>query len=409
MASQYKNNYYNKIYGEIILAFLNQYDINIKIDNTTIENSPSSYSFIITDSIYKTYPEAEIAIEDITGVLQEYFTTVEGLKYTLSIGYENEILSCPFIIKNSELSSTRTAGYLSGIPKVYLIHDYFNEQTRTSNVYTDRISNIVRNKLSSYPFRSVEINDTGNSEKWYQTMKNDVNFINENLIPLSFSNNSSKSPFYFFINANNEANFRNFYSMYKEKQAFKLYVTSNNLQGVSNSAVLDIKMVHTGIDINYQQRNIHSFLYNNNTGDLENENLLTQEFPQRNKSLSQIANSDNITSYTILPRNLSETARTEAINGLKNYLMKKSMIYDRLIISTYFNPKLTSGKRISLTIPSTENPGDSNLNFSGNYIIEKSNHVWDSKTAYTTIVVGRKDTFLPERTFKLKDKLLSGG
>ncbi|MDA3856025.1 MAG: hypothetical protein PF569_07215 [Candidatus Woesearchaeota archaeon] len=391
------------------MEYQENFDIDFKFEGTSLEMLPSNYSFSIEDSIYETYPKGEFILDDSIGILQDMLFTIEGAKYELTIGFGDESITNPFIVKDDTLDESLTVGLVNGDVKVRLIHEFKDKQEIASKHFKDKISSIVKSLAGSFPFAKFNIDETGNNQSWYQLLKNQVDFINENLLPFAFSNSANKSPFFFFIDNKNQYNFKNFYSMIRESKTIPLYLSNKNKEGSNNESILGIKRLRKGLDITYDLRHRRIFSFDSKTSDIvETEDYLA-DYPSDNKSIPIIADKTLATSYYLQDDGDGTTVSKENLKGLLNSSMKNSMTLDRFVISLPFNPSLIAGVAVELIIPSSEDSDTSGFSMLGVYLIEKSVVVWDGKNqmASTHCVIGRKSTFLPSSVYALKGRLIN--
>ena len=72
----------------------------------------------------------------------------------------------------------------------------------------------IKESAKKYNFDKIDIENTLNSGYWYQPYINDSEFIMNYLLPFAFSNSSQNTPFYCWIDSNNEFHFKSFQSMF---------------------------------------------------------------------------------------------------------------------------------------------------------------------------------------------------
>lgn len=393
------------------MNYQDAYDISFKFENKAIEMMPSTYSFAIEDSIYEAYPKGEFILKDETGALQEYLMTVEGAKYELSIGYDEEYISVPLIVQDDSLSEATTQGLINGKVKVNLIHEFKGEQTLQSVYYKNSISNIVSSLKGTYSFKSTNIDSTGNNYEWYRLLKGQVDFINENLLPFAYSQSFNKSPYFFFIDSKNNYNFKCYKSMINSSNPTELTLSTGVLKGSTKTSILGIKRLRKGMNITYDLRHRIIYSFDSNTGEpIESEDYI-YDYPNNVSSIPIVGDSDKITSYFLQDDSNSSntTAEKENLKGLLNSSMRKGITLERFVLTLPFNPSLVAGKPVKIIIPTSEGSDTSDFNLTGVYLIEKSVVVWDgdNESAITYCVVGRKDTYLPNSIYKMKERLIN--
>lgn len=391
------------------MEYQNSLNINLKFEDTDLELLPSTYSFSIEDSIYDTYTKGEFILKDSTGLLQEYLMTVEGAKYELTIGYEDSFIKVPFIAVDDTLEENLTVGLINGNVKIKLIHEFKSLQDIKSSYYKDKISNIVKKQAGSYPFTKFDIEATGNDYEWYQLLKGQVDFINENLLPFAFSNSANKSPFFYFIDNKNQYNFKSFYSMIKGQKPISLTLTQGNDLATSSSSIIGIKRLRKGMDITYDLRHRKIYSFNESNGNLVEAEDYLADYPLNNKSIPIVGDKNLVTSYFLQEDYNTDISTKENLQGLLNSSMRDSMTLDRFVITLPFNPDIIAGIPIELIIPTAEDSSSNDFNLTGIYLVEKSVTAWDGENnlATTYAIIGRKDTFLPSSLYSMKKRLIN--
>jgi len=232
-----------------------------------------------------------------------------------------------------------------------------------------------------------------------------VEFIDKFLKPYAFSNSANKTPFFQFIDTKNQYNFRNFYSMLTGANPIELTLTPGTSLGSNNVTILDIKRLRKGLDVTYGLRHRRIFNFDEDTGDLLEEEDYIYDYPSSIQDIPIIADSSYITGILLTEDKNTETANTENLKGFLYSSMKNANTLDRFVITLPFNPKIVSGIPVKLIIPTSED--DSSVNLTGIYLCEQTTHVWTGDRMITYAVIGRKDTYIPSGLYSLKDKLLS--
>jgi len=370
------------------------YNVSLEIEEGLIDIAMNSFSFAIQDSIYEVYPKMKFTLSDPSGNIIEHLFGVEGMKMTLSYGYESgDSIKCPFVFLYDDLKDTIKRDRISGAINYTLLHDYYSTQYQKSEGFKDRISNIVKKKIGSYNFTSSEVNDTGNQDTWYQPLKTDVEFIKKQLLPYAYSNNSNDSPFYFFIDCNNQVNFVYYDHMYnnvlKEDYLYGILKDSESLNNI-----IDLKKIRKGSNSTKKYRNVRIFEKSASEG-IKDNNVTKKmnDYPKISKGkLPIIFDSELPTDFMILNEE-SETGEKENNKGMIINHFKPTMDLDSYIITLPFNPLVRSGKSMNIKILSSSDTTDSySINYSDRYVITRSTHIWDgaSSEGYTQAIVSRK-------------------
>lgn len=399
------------------MKFQDYYTINIKVNDTPFEIDPQGFSFSLSDSIYSLYPTAIFTIGDDLGVFQEYLGITNGNKVEIEYGNNNTTFKNKYIINEDTLQEPKDPGFLNGDVDVELIHEWYNEQQIRSKAYRDRISRIVRKIADLYNFKSIDINDTGNEDIWYQPNITDAKFINDILLKYAYSLNASNTPFYAFITNDNVFHFRNLQSMMEEDRVatieYKIDSPRKKEEGEESSEktfTQTVKRWSPNYKSLWKLKHKSVYRFNSETGKFENETLNITEFPgMLNLNIPISNDTGNITSVDYIGRVKQETGKKENNLGEEINLMRNGMLYDRFLIIQPFNPKLKSGKNVQLLVHARErNEQQISKRYSGDYIIENCEHIWsgDDSQGFTKIIVGRKYIQIPS-AYSLKPLLMT--
>ncbi len=387
------------------------YIINLFINETEVDVATSEYSFSLSDSIYQLYPSAFFTIHDFSGVYQELLAFVEGNKFTVEFGDKDSTNKSNYIISSNHLVEIETSGKLGGTVEVPLIHEYFNEQQIKNKGYKNRISFIIKDLVDSYDFKDTDIDDTGNEDYWLQTLQTDAHFIQNTLLPNSFSRNATKTPFFCFITTDNIFHFRNIQSIMDEGNAATIEYkqhSGDTQKGPSYKGIVQSTTRWSEkIKNHWKLRKRNLFKIDRNNGTLVEEEDSIKDYPQRNPwNVPILNNLDNITGYENFLFNESTTGKQENIKGQKINTMRDSMFLEHFFLVVPLDPQLHSGKTIQLNTYMI-NGDKPSTNFAGKYIIEDCEHVWDGKnsTAFTKLIVGRKYLQVP-KNYVLKGALM---
>lgn len=380
------------------MIFNDYYEIELIVNSETIKLSPTDYSFILYDSIHSLYNWATFNIKDLTGLIQESLFTVKGLKITLGYGIrDNKINKSEFTIDHDKITEPSQKGILSGDVEINLINSWYDKQELKSSAYNDSISNIIR-QIVTQKFSSFNIESTGNDDTWYQPLITDAKFIQDVLLPNSYSDNSNKSPFYAFINSDGTFNFRNLNSMLKDNPAANLkYIAEAQEGDFSINNIMRLRRWRIG---NEKLRNlIHRGIYKidiSNGSLIEEEDFIFSHPEGTTGNVPIIGDRNLFTGLLNLGYSKTDIGQKQSLLGRQINSIKDSMFIDKMLIIVPLNPKLIAGKIVNIFIFTLDNINGniqkSSTTFSGNYLIEESRHTWNGerREGFTTLIVGRK-------------------
>jgi len=396
-------------------TFQDYYVVNLYLNEKKNEVETDNVSFSIVDSIYNLYSYCLLEINDMTGLFQESLVFSPGSVFKVELGTKDVLNSCSYVIQKDNLDEILDPGYLSGKVVVYGEHEWKNQQTAVSLGHKDRISKIIDKLSQKYNFSKTEINGTGNEDYWYQLYQTDAKFIEEMLLPNAFSRDAKNTPYYCFTTSNNEFHFRSFYNMSIKEEAAEIEYIANT--GVSENEGEKSQYNQTTLlkrwtlDPKYYwpERSRHLFKIKREDGTLyANDDSITT-YPEKSNLDYPILDSDEIeyTSARFFQFDETETGRKENLDGRKIFDFRKGLLQEKFMVVVPFNPKLHSGKIINLRIY-TKNDNADSKRFSGQYLIENCEHVWDGDKvqAYSKIIVGRKYIQIPS-SYSIKEKLIS--
>ena len=395
--------------------YFDTYEIEIKIDGKLFEEDVNKYSFYMTDSIYDLYSECKFKINDSTGVFQEYLLDIEGFKYEVKYGYKDEVISNNYVVADSNLSQLTNERYFSGIININLVHDYYEFQEIKSESFKDSISNIISSKVKEYnKFTSTDITPTQCNTFFIQPLLTDGKFISNILLPNAYSNNSKDSPFFAYINNKNEFNFKNYKELAGEgvKIALKLNYLNQTNDKPERTTILDIKRITSGTTVHEHLMNRLVFQQSQTDGSLIEETDGITSYPILSKPTNKIPiiKNDKLTGWTYLyNEETNDTGLKECYLGQKINGMKEGLFIEKLLLTIPLQTSLNSGGLVEVTIPSplSESNDNNSTVWSGNYLIEKSTHVWDgeNKNGYTQLLVSKKYIQVATNSYILASQL----
>ena len=201
---------------------IDYYEIQITMENAVLQTTLGEFSFTLQDSIFEPFNTGILKIEDENGLFQESLILMPGSPIDIEFGIKGQTtMKSPFSIVGYTNNDIINPGTLGGSLEISLVNRWYSEQAISAEGYYDRISDIVRAKVSNVGFNAIHINDTSNLESWFQGLMGDAQFIN-NMAYYAFSLNSEATPFYVFVDSNNEFNFRNYYSLYASNEVTTL-------------------------------------------------------------------------------------------------------------------------------------------------------------------------------------------
>jgi len=379
------------------LSTYSNYEIAVKIDDKALDYPPTNYTFTLQDSIHTLYPTASFYFDDVGGLFNEFLTFINGTKMEITLGLPDDFIVCPYIIiKNSIPDQASTNGF-GGVTNVSLVHEYMYEQSKKSRAFKDEITNIIK-RIVKYSFKKMTLETTVNKGIWYQPFIYDTEFIINNMLPFAYSSTAKNTPYYCFINSNNEFNFVSYQHMFNNSNIMELkLVPSAITQSVGLDSVYSVFPIQSSIsDIrSFLNTTQYSFDKNNALKIIETE---ISDYRGNNNKIPIRADLDNKTSINELYSNDCNDENIENNNkGLTLDYMRNIFTLDKVILVCNLNVKIVSGTKIKLGVPiATDNQKmESSLRYSGEYIVERSYHSWTSFGANSIIIASRNNITVP--------------
>jgi hypothetical protein len=386
------------------------FSLRLFANDRELELTSETVSISCQSSIYSQWNKANIKFNDPTGLILESFAIEKGMPIRLEYGNEDKKLynDCNYVIENVKVPETNSSDSITGPVEIELTNPWKYQQVQRSFSYKKRISEIVNN-LTRGNFNSVNISDTGNQDVWIQGLKTDSDFIFETLLPYAYSRNASNTPFFCFIDNNNTFHFRHFKSLIQPNpiETYKYEDDTNILGESSQTTVKQIKKLDEGL------KDIYPFLHYKEFVIDEDGNLAIEQ-EGKFKELSheplgkilvrnEINTEDNYVYFDKFKRgDQSENDKGSFINKLKDHYFT-----DRLLCLVPFNVENDTGKSFNLEVNS-QNNGQLSARFSGKYVIEMANHVYDSDqlNAFSMLLLARRGTNTAPSDYNLREGVI---
>jgi len=389
---------------------LNDYTIKIFIRNELLDMTSSLFAFNLHDSIHEFYSLSELKFKDIQGMIKETANFTEGDEIDLSYTVGQESLKNKFVVINkSSFGELSVRGQLSDPLKVQLRNIFYDNQTLKSKAYNNSIGRIITLIAQDYgDFKSYNIETTDPKDIWYQPYISDADFINKILMPNVYSKRNDKSPIFCWINNDNELNLQSYKAMENTNSVDTLFYKSEHQLDdpkLQNNFIQVFRYFTTGSDCTKNLRHRKIFQYNNTSGALETTQDYIDSYPTPIVQVPIIGDSNQITSYKKLISKEDNTARISLYEGQKIQGMKDSLFLERAYVKLGLNLKLNASKKITLDMPNFKlESSESSSYFSGDWIIEQSDHYWTGINGYTELIISRKKVNLTSE-FKIRNLL----
>jgi hypothetical protein len=362
----------------------------------------------LQDSIYDPYPVMTVQVTDDSAIFSEQYFYTQSLDVKIKLSdYYNKtsnfdhnyyINNQSFIVNNSQ--------YMVGMADLSLHSSYKKQDVFKSKSYKGNISDIVRSIILK--FQNVigppvsYISTTSNYDTWYQSNSRDFSFI-ELLAVYALNIENSNSPFYTFFNLKGEFYFQTVVDLFAQSPV-DTYYYGLNVDNTGTSFLTNQLERNIISDVEFQPLSSNLMLdeYNIKFYKLKNDGTyFSKEYDLKTKiSENKLFNNKltirkqetekvrSIYSFGLIDNDNQENHYKGWLN--EQFINSISFPY-RLTVSMKFDTRLCSGKVIELKFKSPiQNKNNESFEYSGNWLILKSRHIFDEKgIGYTTLLLGK--------------------
>ncbi len=388
------------------MKFENYYDIDIKFLSQSLNLPAQAMNFSIHDSINSFFSNAEINLQDNTGLFRESLLNINGSSFELFFGDPNKTLKAKYVTRLSHSEEPKTFGTLNGDLNLFCEHEFFYQQKETNAAYKDKANKIVESTIKDYSFKKLNIKETDSTIVLYRISMNQKDFIEKNIIPNSFGSNCNDTPYYCFIDTENCFNFISWNEMYSTSPVAKLYYSSTKPADFDKNKIFSIKPFSK--DFNDISKNISktNFYRDYDSGDFFKVNSNISNFPKNEKEKFLPMLRSGVQSFETKSYFYKDYTRKELTKAQLIFDNKKTMNLEFFEIIVPFNSLIKSGKTIELEIKTQNEISKYN---SGKFLVEDCIHTWDGKNkrGLTTLIVSRKQIFIPSN-YRLKNLVMEG-
>jgi len=365
-------------------------------------------TFGLQDSIYQPYPTSVIQVlDDSSKFSEEYFYTQNlDLKMKVSDLYnKTSNLDHNYYLDNQNYDVSHSE-FLFGSSVLNLHSSLRKQDSVKSKSFKGNISDIVKSIISKYiatigPPKTY-VTTTSNLDTWYQSNRYDFSFI-QLLSNYALSVQNANSPFYTFFNLKGEFYFQSVVDLFAQSPVDTYYYGLNSknnnstfvLNQLSRNLIKNVKFEPlTSADM-MDEYNITFYKvngdgsYSNKGYDIKtkiSENkLFNNKLTIRKQDIDKVRGKFN---YGLIENDKQENHYKGWTN--RQFINSISFPY-RLNCATQFDTRLCSGKLIELKFKSpSQDKNNESLEFSGNWLILQSNHIFNEKgIGYTNLLLGK--------------------
>lgn len=364
--------------------------------------------FGLQDSIYAPYPSSVIHIlDDSAKFSEEYFYTQSlDFKMTVSDLYNKTSNFDHNYYLDNQTYNVNHGNYLFGVAILNLHSSYKKQDSVKSKSYKGNISDIVKGIISKYlnvigPPKTY-ISTTSNIDTWYQSNRYDFSFI-DLLSQYALNVQSSNSPFYTFFNLKGEFYFQTVVDLFAQSPVNTYYYGLNikndnanfSTNQFSRNTIRSVEFNPLATTDMLSEYNI-KFYKVNNDGSYSNKDYDIKSKISQNKLFNNkltIRKQDIQSIRGRFPYGLIDEDKQENhYKGWTNRQFINSISFPyRLNVSMQFDTRLCSGKVIELKFKSpSQDKNNESFEYSGNWLILQSNHIFDEKgVGYTNLLLGK--------------------
>jgi hypothetical protein len=348
------------------------------------KEAPKNFpKIVLEDSIFDFYPYAEIYLKDLVGMVPDYLFFVEGLDFNIQLGNNDDgFMSANYCWSEHQISDTQAAENLAGTSIFVMISSYMGKDKFFYRSWDDTILNVVKEIIQKdYNLKDTtkifySLNTTGVFQH------NQYNETNRDFLILlsnkAYTQNFPKSSFFTFFNCLNEFYFMSLSELFNQTSVAKYTLLFDEKRTRNPNAIQKITFAVPGMVINKKNYEQDAY-YLSSSGSYTKENLKLEDYllgKKNEKFLLQKQKQRKIrNTYLGLIDNKEEKAFK---SGVINNLFLESMLPVRLEITTFFNPKVTSGKTIDIEINSGTRKNEKMSELSGKWLVCQASHYMDT-------------------------------
>lgn len=398
------------------MIFNEYYNIEIGMNGQSLDLSPNETYFSMHDSIHNFFSNASITLNDPFGQVREFLFSIEGNILSINYGIETakeNLIKNSYVVIADETPEINSRGILNGKINIKLMHEYYDRQIVENKAHKMSISSNINSMLSQYTFKNLNIDTTQGTTTWYQLNMNQKDFIEQVLLPNSYSDEANKTPFFAFIGNDNIFNFKSYKKMFESSPVATINFRPIKQDESSINEILDLKPFRTGSMKTKENRHRILVLRSMQDGTFSTEVVKMNSTPSIKEGgslLPIIGNLSQVTDVHYMSFNYTEKGKKESVTARKAFQQYDSFFLEKFMVTLPFNPILQSGKTINLnaSILNESLTNEYSLYNSGKFLIEDCVHSWSGgtlKRGITQLIISRKYCFIPN-TYSLKAKII---
>jgi len=368
------------------------YNIKLKINKSVDLDDPSLYSFSLTDSIFNLLNFGTISFYDIGGHFREFLILENGNEVNVTFGRGETINKCNYNIKSNSIDRTESTNSITGEIKTKVEHAWGSADEKIKSIaYDDTISNIILKLANSYQFKNKDITTTHDRDIWYQPLLNDIDFIQQQLLPNVYSTSSSDTPLFCYTTYDNNIHLISAKEMFDKKPVKELFFTPASYKEFESMIFVLKHWTVNSDDYDNLLNQTITYIDKESGSIIEKTDKFKDHLINKSGKLFHIGDDNQAKGYEKFL--YKEKGQRENIyKGQIINKLKKNYFINELMITCPYDPNLKAGETIKLNIflsGEGKNPVRSKR-LSGKYIIEASEQIWSAqlKKAFSKLLIG---------------------
>ena len=359
-----------------------------------------SFNISVSDSIYSLAPRLVMTTEDVSGIGLESRLNVLGQNIAFKMISGGQEINFPMTCAVYETPKADSMNGLSGTFRIEFRHTAeFSgkessgyENRSPSEVFEAAMAQMNNefNSLTGNSMRLPVLNTVKTSRCTSYPLILNPNYtlkdlVDKILLPLANDGSAATSPYYGYISIENVAMFESLKDM-MDKAPSCTIVFGHPLDDRENATVAlslnnfsqDYSRVYGFIDqsLSYLDEN-----HEVRSQDISLSNVVTPLALMKNSSRTNLVHPSDFYDTT-------DPVKEAGINMFKN---RKGLLFEKLVVLVFMDLSLCAGKTVDLDVYLNTADSEKSENYSGRYVIESSEHLWDagSMTGYTRLILGR--------------------
>ena len=367
------------------------YEFDIDVDGSDFELNPSEFGITLRDSIHEFYSKANLEVQDVTGVMNEYGLFLNGTSVEVLFGREqDENNSNSYVVNTAPIVEMTHPGLVAGTIDVNLIHQFASVQSVESAAHEGENSEFVEDLLEDGEFEEVRIQPTAWSRIWYRpqlTQRQTIQLLCEK----AYSPDAERTPYFCFIDSRNIFHYESYEAMMNTSSLKELLVRPEDSESHTGRAVYEIYPIPPRFTDKPWR---HRQYWITNEGKIEKKERGLDEVGSQPGQSPLIVDEDLISTYHYEWQKKTEEQREAKFAKS----LKDSLFLQRYVVYAPLDTRMVAGRTIDLSITHySENGRETSPASSGKYLIEASEHRWDGpeQSSYSKLLLTRNRNEYP--------------